>query len=171
MIESIYFSLLLIILLTGTIGFYLLIKDLIDYLTSDGYENIKVFDHMELYDMQRKATKNTRAANADEKRFHKWIKEECETCAACCQPNHRNLIVHHCEGSTFRHNKTLIGHWFVLGLCPSCDDIVTNGSKNKFRELFGSQAGCWDSLIFEYKVLTGNHPPIEVRQAILNWGR
>lgn len=121
--------------------------------------------------MQRRPTKNTRGANAEEKRFHKWIKEDCEICAACCKPNHRNLIVHHCEGSTFRHNKTLVGHWFTIGLCPSCDDIITHGSKNKFRELYGPQSECWENLIFKYLVATGNETPYRIMKSIMDWGR
>lgn len=123
--------------------------------------------------MQRKATKNTRGPNAEEKRFHRWVKER-QACAACS--NLAPTILHHCEGSTFRHNKTLVGHWFVIGLCQVCDDVVTHGSRKRFRLEFGPQSKLWRRLISEYDLhLKREHEPdvvpVDVYNAIMDWGR
>ena len=119
--------------------------------------------------MQRKSTKNTRGPNAEEKRFHKWIKEECGRCAACL--SRMPLILHHCEGATFKHNKILVGHWFTIGLCEYCDDIVTRGSRKSFREKFGPQSECWENQVFKYISHKKEQPPEEVFNAIMDWGR
>lgn len=90
--------------------------------------------------MQRRATKQSRGADAAEKRHLKWIKER-SICAACgCNGP---VICHHCEGSAFRVNKLLVGHIFVIGLCQCCDNVITRGSRKKFREAFGQQSELW----------------------------
>lgn len=118
--------------------------------------------------MMRKPTKNTRGANADEKRYHGYLKD-LMVCAACCK--HRPVINHHCMGATFKHNKTLVGHWFVISLCQECDDIVTNGSRRKFVEVFGPQSKLWEQQINDYEFSTGTIVPFEVKRAITDWGR
>jgi hypothetical protein len=112
--------------------------------------------------MQRKPTKNTRGPNAEEKRFMAYTKES--DCIACNHPG--PSIVHHCEGATFRHNKVLIGHAFVIPLCQSCDDVITQGSRKKFREEFGPQSMLW------HKHLDNSPfaPPGEVYHAIMDYG-
>ena len=116
--------------------------------------------------MQRKATSNTRGPNSAERKHSTWVK--CgNTCAACRR--YSLLIVHHCEGSTFRHNKELIGHWFVLGLCQECDDVVTHSSRRAFRERFGPQSEIW-ARQFERNPFK-NECPAEVVAAIKDWGR
>jgi len=116
--------------------------------------------------VQRKATKTTRGPNAEEKAYHGWIKES-DYCIACREDG--PVICHHCEGSTFKHMKTLIGHYFCIGLCQTCDDVITNGSRKKFRELFGPQSTLWAHPIALYysKLL----PPPEVNRAIHDWGK
>ncbi len=116
--------------------------------------------------MQRKATKNTRGPNAKEKRYHRYIKTEKVCCDACSR--YGPLILHHCEGATFKHNKVLVGHWFVLGLCGECDDIVTHGSRRAFREKFGPQARLAITALNDY---TGDQVPLEVLQAIRSWDK
>jgi hypothetical protein len=113
--------------------------------------------------MQRKPTRQSRGPNAEEKRFQGFTKEA--SCIAC--GNTGPSFVHHCEGATFKHNKILIGHYFVLPLCQLCDDVITRGSKKAFREAFGSQSELWakhiESSPFE--------PPAEVYSAITSWNR
>lgn len=113
--------------------------------------------------MQRKATRNTRGPNAEEKRFMGYTKE-C-SCIACRNPG--PSIGHHAEGATFKNNKVLVGHWFILPLCLSCDDVITRGSRKGFRELFGPQSELWIKHI-------ENSPfeaPYEVFAAIESWRR
>lgn len=113
--------------------------------------------------MQRKATKNTRAANAEEKKFHAITKlSDCIVCGA-----EKPSIVHHCEGATFKHNKVLVGHWFVLPLCQGCDDVITYGSRRSFRERFGAQSDFW----LKHVDNTGVVPPEDVYNAIVDWGK
>lgn len=113
--------------------------------------------------MRRKSTRQSRSANAEEKRFHAFTKES--DCICCGMPG--PSIIDHCMGSTFKTSKVLVGHWFVLPLCLECDNVTTRGSKKAFREAFGSQTELWlnhiDNSPFE--------PPEEVVAAIEAWDR
>lgn len=109
--------------------------------------------------MQRKPTKNTRGPNAKEKRFQGWIKE-C-VCTWCSTPGPG--IVDHVKGSTYKHNKVLIGHWFVLPNCPTCDHKKTIKGKK-----LGDYARAW---LFEVELYPNKHEvPLEVIEAIKDWG-
>lgn len=120
--------------------------------------------------MQRKPTKNTRGPNTDEKRYMSWIKDGCYKCAACMR--YTDLIGHHCEGATFKHNKTLIGHWFILGLCQECDDIVTHGSRKALRQAYGPQCDMWEIQYMAYKFDTDKDPcPDDVYESIMDWNK
>lgn len=112
--------------------------------------------------MQRKRGK-TRFANAEEKRFMSWVKEQ--SCIVC--GNDGPSIVHHCEGSTFKNNKVLVGHWFLLPLCLEHDSVITNESRRVFRERFEPQSSLWAKLIKGY----GVSPPDDVYAAIIDWNR
>lgn len=94
--------------------------------------------------MQRLATRQSRAANTQEKLHMAWIKER-GVCAACGIKCH--VINHHCEGSTFKIKvmgvTVLIGHAFVIGLCSCCDALVTNQGRRQFREAYGLQSDLW----------------------------
>lgn len=118
--------------------------------------------------MQRKPTKNTRGPNAKEKRYIRYIKTEKQCCDACGR--YGPLVAHHCEGATFKHNKVLIGHWFLLGLCGHCDDIVTRGSRRAFREKYGPQARIALKALEDY-MLVGDQVPKDVLDAIRDWDR
>ena len=108
--------------------------------------------------MQRKPTKNTRGPNAEEKRFQAWLKEQ-----PCCVTGKSGpSIVHHCEGSTFKHNKVLIGHWFCIPLSQEADDVITHGSRRKFREMYGSQSNLWEFAALDYEADTKTAPPNDV---------
>ncbi len=113
--------------------------------------------------MQRKATKNTRAANADEKRFHAITKNS--DCIVCGNPS--PSIVNHCWGATFKHLKVLVGHWFVIPLCLECDNVITHGSRRGFSERFGTQSSLWGSHIKN----TAVEPPFEVVESIKDWNQ
>ena len=113
--------------------------------------------------MNRKPTSNTRGPNAAEKRFHAITKES--DCIAC--GNEGPSIVHHCEGSCFKHNKVLCGHMFVIPLCLRCDDVITQGSRKAFRERFGPQSDCWQFHIEQ----TGFIAPVDIHNAIVDWNR
>jgi hypothetical protein len=119
--------------------------------------------------MQRKATKTTRGPNAEEQRFQAFCKES--DCSVCGNPG--PSIVHHCEGSTFKHNKVLVGHWFTIPLCETCDDVITKGSRRAFREKFGPQSHIWNGVMVDYQCEKENFLiiPLEVHQAIMDWGR
>ena len=112
--------------------------------------------------MQRKATKNTRGPNADERRFQAWLKEQpCAYCGAS-GPS----IVDHARGSTFKHNKTLIGHWFCTSRCVECDTQKTIHGKRLDNESL-----IWVYQHSEYSSNGGNAAPYEVEKAILDWNR
>lgn len=121
--------------------------------------------------MQRKATKNTRGPNADEKAFMAYTKE-CR-CIVCGHVG--PSIVDHALGSTFKHRKTLVGHWFLLPLCSVCDGFKSapNGSTSKFIEMCGMQlCELWDEHQQSFEESQFDiSVPCEVRFAIMDWGR
>jgi hypothetical protein len=118
--------------------------------------------------MQRKATRQSRAANAEEKAHITWIKER-GICAACGATG--GVIAHHCEGATFKvrvgFERVQIGHWFVLGLCQCCDNIVTRQSRSALRDAFGAQSELWLKQAEQYP----REIPINVIQGIAQYGR
>ena len=113
--------------------------------------------------MQRRATKTTRGPNSAEKHFVGWVKNR-DQCSAC--GNHRPVIAHHAMGATYKHRKTLIGHFFVLGLCEECDGVVTHGNRRWFKQCFGLQSKLWEPLAEEYERETGRLIPEEIKLAI-----
>ncbi len=113
--------------------------------------------------MQRKATKTTRGANADEKRFMAITKEsDCIVCGSC-GPS----IVDHVFGATFKHLKVLIGHYYLLPLCEVCDKIKTIDGKAEFVKRFGPFKDLWK----RHVVNTDFSIPYEVSRSIEDWGR
>ena len=120
--------------------------------------------------MMRKATKQSPGPNSAEKAYHRWVKES-ERCIACLAPVYVPIL-HHAEGATFKHLKTLVGHWFSFGLCQRCDDVVTRQSRRVFREYLGtSQAAVWKESIGRYEAETGAIVPEDIKRAIADWNR
>lgn len=112
--------------------------------------------------MQRKATKNTRGPNADEKKFQGWLKNRfCEWCS-----NPGPSIVDHCRGATFKHNKVLIGHILCLPQCVECDTQKTIHGKR-----LGNESARCLMLINKFKVATRIEFPAEAIQAIEDWNK
>jgi len=113
--------------------------------------------------MQRKPTRQSRGPNAAEKLFMAYTKEsDCIVCQVS-GPS----IVDHVVGATFKHNKVLIGHWFLLPLCVQCDEVKTLGSLKRFREKFGALSQFWSM----HMVNSGMEPPTEVVESIVDWGK
>jgi len=84
--------------------------------------------------MQRKrGKKSTRCANTEEKRFHAALKwRPCSVCGVSAPSE-----VDHIQGSTFKHNKELIGHWLCQPLCTECHRLISTMSRRRFTEEFG----------------------------------
>ena len=118
--------------------------------------------------MIRKSTRQSRVANAAEKSFMSWIKGR-GVCAAC--GNDGGVYVHHCEGSAYKRKvdgvTELLGHWFVIGLCESCDSVVTDGNRKEFRYWFGLQSNLWQSIADIYP----GEIPDRVYRGIMESGR
>jgi len=77
-------------------------------------------------------------------------------------------------GSTFKHNKVLIGMTALLPYCFHCDSVKTQGSHSYHFEVFGkTQAELFSDLWPRYQVETNQltFPPIEVIQAIEDYGK
>jgi len=98
--------------------------------------------------MQRKiGPASTRGPTADEKRFMRWVKEQ-EFCCACYIKTY--IEVDHAYGATYKHLKTLVGHWFLLPLCTECHQSKSiNGTKG-FIEEHGPLGCLWLKLIEHY---------------------
>lgn len=114
--------------------------------------------------MQRRVSKKSRGANAAEKRFMAWVKEQ-----PCCICGSYPCNVDHVMGSTYRHNRVLIGMWFLLPLCLEHDQEKTQGSRKAFREAHGLMADKWVELVNRYP--HKNEIPVEVIEAIRSCGQ
>lgn len=93
--------------------------------------------------MRRKATKQSRAANASEKRYHQWAK--MEPCA-CCGSFSGSILDHWVGSSKKLYNgleRVMVGHWLLLPLCQQCDDVKTRGSLRAFNDTFGNWLQLW----------------------------
>ena len=113
--------------------------------------------------MQRRATKTTRGPNADEKRFQAWCKEQ--DCAWCGNPG--PSIVDHARGATFKHHKTLIGHFFCIPQCIECDT-----RKTIYGKRLGNESEMWVKIFDAYKSEDMTRTaPFDVSFAIMDWGR
>ena len=112
--------------------------------------------------MQRKLTKNTRGPNSDEKKFQGWLKER-----NCCVSGDYGVEVHHCVGSTGKHNKVLIGHWFCLPLSTEIHREYHAGTKS-WREKYATQSFFWSYLVADYQEETGCIVPADVVGAVMD---
>lgn len=110
--------------------------------------------------MQRKATKQSRGPNADEKAFQAWLKQR-----PCIIGGMGITEVHHCKGSTLKHNKVHIGHWFCLPLSQEQHRAYHAATKSWQAE-YGSQAAIWLSVHDMYTEQTGCAAPIDVYESI-----
>ena len=115
--------------------------------------------------MQRKKSnnRNGRLANASEKAFHGWLKEQpCRWC-----DSEGPSIVDHCRGATWRHLKTLCGHMFCLSACVECDTKKTIDGKR-----LGNESDKWENVIIEYlETVDGSKCCDDVFYAIHDWGK
>ena len=114
--------------------------------------------------MRRKATKTTRGPNEQEKAFQAWLKRQ-----PCAVGGNGITEVHHCKGSTYKHNKVLIGHWFCIPLSQSAHSAYHNGSK-KWKLMHGLQSNIWVLHMIDYIAETGIEPPYDVYDAIVDCG-
>lgn len=114
--------------------------------------------------LQRKRTKQSRGPNQEEKDFQGWLKDQ-----PCCVGGMRFTEVHHCKGSTYRHNKVLIGHWFCIPLAEEKHREYHSGTK-AFKKNYGQQSELWIQQIKNYEAETGNSPPDDVTDAIMSSG-
>lgn len=87
---------------------------------------------------------SSRKPNAQEQKFHDWLREQ--GCAVCGRP----AEIHHCVGSTAKHNKVELGHWWVIPLCEEHHRHQQNGihAKGDWRKPIEKMF--WYHLCFEY---------------------
>lgn len=114
--------------------------------------------------MQRKKSnnRNGRLANASEKAFHGWLKEQ----PCCWCGSESGVIVDHAKGATFSHNKVHIGHRFCLCPCVTCDEQKTIHGRR-----LGNEAEMWEELNERYFCETGDCAPSNEEWAIYDWGK
>ena len=110
--------------------------------------------------MQRKSTKQSRGPNKAEKDFQAWLKHQ-----PCCITGLQPVEVHHCVGSTGKHNKQHIGHWFCLPMAEHIHKEYHAGTK-PFKEKYGLQNQRWIKIISKYACETGVCAPDEIFYAI-----
>src|SRR5690606_31444599 len=116
--------------------------------------------------MQRAATRQSPGIDSAAKRHLNWIKQR-GICAAC--NNDGGVIAHHSSGSSAKVmvglERVMIGHWFILGLCQPCDNIVTRRGRKAFRDAFGNQCGLWLLQAESY----GEELPLNILQESVKW--
>ena len=115
--------------------------------------------------MQRKRTKNTRGPTPLEREFQGWLKLR-----PCVVTGRGPVEVHHCKGSTFRHNKTLIGHAFCIPLFRDMHLEYHAGTK-AWIENYGTQSAYWEKVHDDWFSETGNRMPDDVIEAIRDYSR
>jgi len=59
--------------------------------------------------------KGGRSATARQKRWHSWLGQQ-----PCCGCGAKEVALHHCVGSSAKHNKVWIGQDWVIPLCYEC---------------------------------------------------
>lgn len=115
--------------------------------------------------MQRKSTKQSRGAHADEKAFMSWCKEQPSIVSG-----EFGVEVHHCVGSsrkTYVDNERVhIGHWFVVPLTTD-EHKLFHHDKYKFIDQYGEQSELWLRLIENYP----GKIPDKVIKGIAEYGR
>lgn len=112
--------------------------------------------------MQRRRKKGARLANAEEKKFQAYLKEQL-----CCVTGDYGVDVHHCKGSTYKHDKVLVGHYFCLPLSPDSHRMY-HMEKHHFIADYGKQGELWAVLADRYTDETGKEIPENVRNAIID---
>lgn len=118
--------------------------------------------------MRRKATRQSPGTPAEAKRLMAWIKDR-QICAGCNRPG--PVINHHFLGSTRKVYvglaRVAVGEYAVNGLCQECDDIVTHGTREEFRERYGLESECWMLQVESYP----GEIPLTVFQGIAQCGK
>ena len=102
--------------------------------------------------MQRKATRQSRAKNAIEKKWQGWLK--LQPCSFCAKVG--PSIVDHCKGGTFKYNKLQIGEKFCNSKCGDCDAIVTIGNRQDLFDKYEmTDSGATLQQLKQYELETG----------------
>lgn len=120
--------------------------------------------------------KGGKGPTAGQKRWHTWLAEQgCACCGAAAN-------IHHCVGSTGKHNKVHIGQDFVIPLCYDHHQ-GPGGIHSDARQLaldwgYGSMSRkqlektIFNRLVAVYRRQRGEYPcPPDVLAAIEGWHR
>ena len=115
--------------------------------------------------MQRPSNKQSRGANADEKKFMSWCKDQPSIVSGA-----HGVEVHHCVGSSAKTyvgaERVHIGHWFCIPLTPD-EHYQYHNNKKLFELQHGSQADLWIKLIGDCDHVI----PLNVIEGIICYGR
>ena len=100
-------------------------------------------------------TKPTRAQQS----WQDWLRAQ-----GCCNCEASNTAIHHCVGSTAKHNKVHIGQWWTIPLCYECHQGPEgmHNSLDAFRHAWPYQARKEiEKSLFLYSVekYITQHPP------------
>lgn len=115
--------------------------------------------------MQRPSNKQSRGANAEEKKFLAWCKEQPSIVSGGY-----GVEVHHCVGSSAKTyvgaERVHIGHWFCIPLTPE-EHKMFHSRKKEFELAYGKQSDLW------LKLIEGcdNLIPLNVIEGIFHYGK
>ena len=110
--------------------------------------------------------------NAAQRRFHNWIKEQL------CPITGQSASLHHCAGSTARHNKIHIGQWWCIPLSYEAHQGVRgiHGDCSIFPAVLGSsrkeiEKSLFEKIAINYVAAGGEALPQEIISSIMGYHR
>lgn len=92
-------------------------------------------------------------------------REEVRALGCILTGDKSSVEIHHVLGATAKHNKTDIGHWFILPLSGwyhrNSPNLNVTDHKKTFEETFGSQVSLFNRLLELYEFHYGVEPPVD----------
>jgi len=105
----------------------------------------------------------------EQQNWQDWQREQ-----GCCNCETPNPSIHHCVGSTAKHNKIHIGQWWTIPLCYECHQgqhgIHNSGLRLPYETRKEAEKWMLKCLVFQYKDLFNDFPmPLAVIEAIKDY--
>ena len=101
-----------------------------------------------------------------------WACEGISYLYGCDDP--KGFQLHHVLGRSAKHNKVLIGHWFIIPVPFTYHDIGEKNNlnvsyfKHNFTDEFGKQTKLFDVMVSDMILGGYDPPPLEAYQAIMD---
>ena len=100
-----------------------------------------------------------KAPTKDQQNWQNWQREQ-----GCCNCGASNPAIHHCVGSTAKHNKIHIGQWWTIPLCYEChqgpDGIHGSGLMFPYESRKETEKQLFQNMTFDYFHRDYGEPPM-----------